>query len=68
VLHLPAARGRLRARLFAAGVVSGERHDETGWQLDIDAPMARLEPLFGLPDGDGAWLKRSLKLGATRSI
>ncbi len=59
-LRLPADRGRLRARLFAAGVVAGEHADERGWELQIDAPLSRLEPLFGLPDGDGAWFKRAL--------
>ena len=59
-LRLPAERGRLRARLFAAGVVAAEHADEQGWELQIDAPLSRLEPLFGLPDGDGAWFKRAL--------
>jgi len=59
-LHLPAERGRLRARLFASGVVAAERIDEQGWDLDIDAPLNRIEPLFGLPGDDGAWLRRAL--------
>ena len=59
-LDLSSAQGRLRSRLFAAGVVAGETADESGWHLDIDAPMTRLEPLFGLPDGDGSFLKSAL--------
>ncbi|HVJ63218.1 MAG TPA: ribosome rescue GTPase HflX [Tahibacter sp.] len=56
-LDLSSAQGRLRSRLFAAGVVAGETSDEEGWHLDIDAPLSRLQPLFGLPDGDGSFLK-----------
>jgi len=59
-LHLPMQAGRLRARLFAAGVVQGETMDEGGWHLDIDAPKNQLSPLFGLPDGDGEWLRQRL--------
>ncbi|HJU39992.1 MAG TPA: ribosome rescue GTPase HflX [Tahibacter sp.] len=56
-LDLAPTQGRLRSRLFAAGVVAGETSDEDGWHLAIDAPMSRLQPLFGLPDGDGSFLK-----------
>ena len=56
-LHLPAASGRLRARLHAQGLVAEEQADEAGWQIRIDAPLALVEPLFGLPDGDGDWLR-----------
>ncbi len=55
--HLPAASGRLRARLHAQGLVANEQADEGGWQIRIDAPLALVEPLFGLPDGDGDWLR-----------
>jgi GTP-binding protein HflX len=64
VLRLAPSAGRLRARLFAAGAVAVERADENGWELEIDAPRAVVEPLFGLPDGDGAWLRRELGLDA----
>lgn len=57
-LHLPEDAGRLRARLFAQGLVTNERPAETGWELEIDAPRARIEPLFGLPEG--AWLREQL--------
>jgi GTPase len=56
-LHLPVDAGRLRARLHAQGVVAGEAVDEEGWRIRIDAPRALVEPLFGLPDGDGDWLR-----------
>ncbi len=63
-LHVPDAEGRLRARLFEQGMVASERPAESGWELEIDAPRALLEPLFGLPEGVGAWLKENL-LAAT---
>ncbi len=59
-LHLPASAGRLRSRLHAQGTVVSEQAEDDGWQIDIDAPRGLLEPLFGLPDGDGAWLRRAL--------
>ena len=57
---LPPEHGRLRARLFAAGAVAAERVEEEGWALEIDAPRNVVEPLFGLPGGDGEWLKARL--------
>jgi GTP-binding protein HflX len=62
-LRLPAAAGRLRARLHAQGLVAEESADESGWRIRIDAPRALVEPLFGLPDGDGAWLRGQLAGG-----
>ena len=59
-LHVPASSGRLRARLHAQGLVAGERADEAGWTIRIDAPRALVEPLFGMPHGDGAWLRERL--------
>jgi GTP-binding protein HflX len=59
-LHVPDAAGRLRARLFAQGLVANERPAEHGWDLEIDAPRGLLEPLFGLPQGEGDWLKSQL--------
>ncbi len=56
-LRLPDAAGRLRARLFEQGLVASERPAERGWELEIDAPRNLIEPLFGLPGGDGDWLK-----------
>ena len=62
-LHVPSASGRLRARLHAQGLVAGEDAEESGWRIRIDAPRALVEPLFGLPDGDGDWLRRRLLAG-----
>jgi GTP-binding protein HflX len=59
-LHVPSTSGRLRARLHAQGVVADERADDSGWLIRIDAPRALVEPLFGLADGDGDWLRRRL--------
>ncbi|MBN8481388.1 MAG: hypothetical protein J0L88_07360, partial [Xanthomonadales bacterium] len=60
-LTVPAGAGRLRARLHAQGLVAAERPDDGGWQVDIDAPRALLEPLFGLPGGDGEWMREALE-------
>jgi GTP-binding protein HflX len=59
-LALPHSAARLRARLFAAGAVASERNDVGGWEVEIDAPRRMIEPLYGLPDGDGEWLRRAL--------
>ena len=60
-LHVPDANGRLRARLFEQGLVASERSAaQGGWEIEIDAPRARLEPLFG--GADGAWLREHLDL------
>jgi len=59
-LTVPDHSGRLRARLIAAGFVSAERPAERGWEIQIDAPRALIEPLFGLPDGEGEWLREQL--------
>ena len=59
-LHLPVDAGRLRARLFAQGLVANERHAESGWEVEIDAPRALVETLFGLPGGEGEWLRNQL--------
>ncbi|HEX5123054.1 MAG TPA: GTPase HflX, partial [Rhodanobacteraceae bacterium] len=59
-LHVPSSLGRLRARLHAQGVVAGEDAEDSGWAIRIDAPLALVEPLFGLPGGDGEWLRGRL--------
>jgi GTP-binding protein HflX len=61
-LLLPSSAGRLRARLHAQGLVADERADDAGWHIRIDAPLALVEPLFGLPGGDGEWLRSNLGL------
>jgi len=60
-LHVPDANGRLRARLFEQGLVASERAAESGWEIEIDAPRSRLEPLYG--SVEGAWLRQQLELG-----
>ncbi|MBL8296755.1 MAG: GTPase HflX [Rhodanobacteraceae bacterium] len=60
-LRLAPSQGRLRARLYEAGVIQAERTvDERGWVLALDAPRARLQALFGLADGDGDYLRAAL--------
>ncbi|MBK6435415.1 MAG: GTPase HflX [Rhodanobacteraceae bacterium] len=61
-------QARLRARLFEAGVVAAEHADDNGWKIDIDAPRAAIEPLFGLADGDGARLRGYLNLATPEPI
>ena len=57
-LHLPPQAGRLRARLIEIGAVQGERYDESGWTLAIDAPRDLLAPLAGeVRDGEGKLLQ-----------
>jgi len=56
-LQVPESAGRLRARLFESGLVANERAADNGWDIEIDAPRALIEPLFGLPGGDGDWLR-----------
>jgi len=58
-LHVPDENGRLRARLFEQGLVASERAAESGWEIEIDAPRSRLEPLYG--SAEGAWLKQQLE-------
>lgn len=59
-LDLPAASGRLRARLHELGLVASEQSVEQGWRIEIDAPRALIEPLFGMQGGQGEWLKLAL--------
>jgi GTP-binding protein HflX len=61
-LALPDSAGRLRARLISSGFVRSERPAQHGWEIQIDAPRALLEPLFGLPDGEGEWLRQNIGL------
>ncbi|MEZ5461567.1 ribosome rescue GTPase HflX [Dokdonella sp.] len=59
-LLVPAASGRLRARLHELGMVASEQAIDEGWKIELDAPRSRVEPLFGMPDGLGEWLKAAL--------
>lgn len=60
VLELPISSGRLRARLHALGIVASEKIEDGVWQIEIDAPLSIIQPLFGMPDGQGEWLKAAL--------
>jgi GTP-binding protein HflX len=50
-LRLPADAGRLRARLHELGAVKGERHDESGWALDLDLAQADAVRIASQPWG-----------------
>ncbi|MFT4196996.1 MAG: GTPase HflX [Pseudoxanthomonas sp.] len=50
-VHLPAAAGRLRARLHELAAVRGENHDEHGWHLHLDLARSDAERLLALPGG-----------------
>ncbi len=65
VLDLPLSAGRLRARLHEQALVREETATDDGWKIRIDAPRAVIEPLFGLPGGDGAWLRSQLQAPAS---
>lgn len=60
-LSLPLSAGRLHARLKAAGAIAGERIDEDGWHLDIDAPRSVIAPLSGGQDTDAELLRNLLE-------
>jgi GTP-binding protein HflX len=60
-LRLPLSAGRLHARLRAAGAIAGERVDEDGWHLDIDAPRSVIAPLSGGHGGDAILLRDLLE-------
>jgi GTPase len=57
-LRVPDDAGKLRARLFEQGLVANERPADSGWDLEIDAPRALIELLFGT--ADGPWLKAQI--------
>ena len=61
-LYVPSSSGRLRARLHAQGLVVEETPRKPAG-IRIDAPLALVEPLFGLPGGDGDWLRGRLLAG-----
>ena len=50
-LALPAAAGRLRARLHALDAVRGESHDEHGWRIRVDLSEADAARLAAQEDG-----------------
>ncbi len=48
---LPTDAGRLRARLHALDAVLGEQHDDGGWRLQVDLPVADAARLAAQDDG-----------------
>ncbi|GGD38074.1 ribosome rescue GTPase HflX [Pseudoxanthomonas indica] len=44
-VHLGEHSARLRSRLHALGAISAERHDETGWHVDVDMALADVRRL-----------------------
>jgi len=44
-LHLPAHSARLRSRLHELGAIREERHDESGWHLDVEMTLADAQRL-----------------------
>lgn len=60
-VHLPHTAARLRARLFAAGVVRAESVGDDGWKLTLSAPRVVLEPLLGGSDADAQLFAAALK-------
>jgi GTP-binding protein HflX len=51
-LRLPPDAGRLRARLHEIDAVRGETHDDHGWTLDIDLPLADARRIAAQDGGD----------------
>lgn len=52
--------GRLRARLFEAGAIRAEQHDEDGWQVELDMPVAVARRILGGDDPDSVALRGQL--------
>jgi GTP-binding protein HflX len=48
-VQLPLEAGAARARLYAAGVVQGERNSDTAVELDLELPNDELERLLAVP-------------------
>jgi GTP-binding protein HflX len=44
-VHLGEHSARLRSRLHALGAIRSERHDETGWHVDVDMALADVRRL-----------------------
>ena len=51
-LRLAPGQGRLHARLHALGAIRAENHDEHGWLLRVELPLAVAERLAAEPGGD----------------
>lgn len=59
-LQLAPQFGRLYSRLHAAGALGGERSENGGWSLDIDAPRRLLESLAEESQGEEAEFLRAI--------
>ncbi|MFE0499897.1 ribosome rescue GTPase HflX [Lysobacter soli] len=51
-VRLPPQAARLRARLHDLGAVRGEDHDEHGWRIRVDLPLADAQRLFAQAHGE----------------
>ena len=68
-LNLPPEAGRLRAKLFAAGVVGSEHaSDAGGWAIGLDAPRQRLAPLLGADGSDGEMMRAAVAAAEAEAI
>ena len=51
-VRLPPQAAKLRARLHELGAVRGEDHDEHGWRISVDLPLADAQRLFVQAHGE----------------
>ncbi|MDG2516534.1 ribosome rescue GTPase HflX [Lysobacter soli] len=51
-VRLPPQAAKLRARLHDLGAVRGEDHDEHGWRIRVDLPLADAQRLFAQAHGE----------------
>jgi GTPase len=51
-VRLPPQAAKLRARLHDLGAVRGEDHDEHGWRIRVDLPLADAQRLFVQAHGE----------------
>lgn len=51
-VRIPPQAARLRARLHDLGAVRGEDHDEHGWRIRVDLPLADAQRLFVQAHGE----------------
>jgi GTP-binding protein HflX len=51
-VRVPPQAAKLRARLHELGAVRGEDHDEHGWRIRVDLPLADAQRLFVQAHGE----------------
>ena len=51
-VRVPPQAAKLRARLHDLGAVRGEEHDEHGWRIRVDLPLADAQRLFAQAHGE----------------